>query len=65
MCTAELTWKSLTSETQHSIDAAIRRGPIIGLLAMRDAASPIRLPHAADLLAFRYRAGVETAAATG
>ena len=64
MCTAELTWESLLSETQHSIDAAICRGPILGLLSMREAAPAIRLPHAADLLAFRYRAGVGTEAAT-
>jgi hypothetical protein len=64
MCTAKLTWELLPSETQRSIDAAIRRGPILGLLAMREAAPPIRLPHAADLLAFRYKAGVGTEAAT-
>jgi hypothetical protein len=64
MCTAELTWESLPSETQHSIDAAICRGAILGLLAMREAVPPIRLPHAADLLAFRYKAGVGTKAAT-
>jgi len=63
MCAARLTWESLSSNTQRSIDAAICRGPILGLLAMREATPPIRLPHAIDLLAFRYNAGVGTGAA--
>jgi hypothetical protein len=57
-CEARLTWDSLTLETQHSIDAAIRRGPIQGVLAMSKATPPIRMPHSLDLLAFRERADV-------
>ena len=63
MCAAKLTWESLCPATQCSIDAAICRGPILGLLAMRELTQPIRLPHAADLLAFRNNAGVGTEAA--
>jgi hypothetical protein len=59
MCEARLTWASLTSETQHSIDAAIRRGPIQGLYVMSKVTPPIRLPHSLDLLVFRERAGVK------
>lgn len=62
MCTAKLTWEALSSGTQRSIDAAICRGPILGLLAMRELTPPIRLPHAADLLAFRHNAGIGTEA---
>ncbi|WP_344510925.1 hypothetical protein [Dactylosporangium maewongense] len=40
------------------IDGAIRRGNILGILAMREADPPIKLPHAMDVLEFRYRAGV-------
>jgi hypothetical protein len=59
MCEARLTWDSLASETQHSIDSAIRRGPIQGVLAMSEVTPPIRMPHSLDLLAFRERAGVK------
>jgi hypothetical protein len=58
MCEARLTWESLASETRHFIDAAIRRGPIQGVVAMSEANPPIRMPHSLDLLAFRERAGV-------
>ncbi|GIM95232.1 hypothetical protein [Paractinoplanes toevensis] len=55
MCAAGRTWESLSPEAQHAIDAATRRGPIAGLLAMRELTPPILLPHAADLLALRKR----------
>lgn len=60
MCEARLTWESLASETQHFIDAVIRRGgPIQGLVAMSEATPPIRMPDSLALLAFRERAGVK------
>lgn len=57
-CAAAATWKQLPASTQKMIDDAIRRGNVLGLLAMRAADPPIRLPHATDVLAFRHRAGV-------
>jgi hypothetical protein len=57
MCAARPTWESLTLEDQQAVDAAVRRGPIAGLLAMRQLTPPIRLPHAADLLDFRQPEG--------
>ncbi|MEU4164079.1 hypothetical protein [Actinoplanes sp. NPDC026670] len=57
MCEARLTWDSLALSTQHSIDAAIRRGPIQGVLAMSELTPPIRMPYSLDLLAFREREG--------
>ncbi|GLY05442.1 MULTISPECIES: hypothetical protein [Actinoplanes] len=56
-CGARQTWQALTPEDQRTVDAAVRRGSIVGLLAMRDLTPPIRLPHAADLLAFRQLHG--------
>jgi hypothetical protein len=61
LCAAAATWERLPADTREAIDAAIRRGAIAGLLAMRAADPPIRLPHAADLLAFRHNAGVASA----
>ena len=58
LCAAAATWDRLSADSREAIDAAIRRGAIQGLLAMREADPPIRLPHAADLLAFRHNAGV-------
>jgi hypothetical protein len=55
MCTARQTWQSLSVGDRQTVDAALRRGPIAALLAMRELTPPIRLPHAADLLAFRQR----------
>jgi hypothetical protein len=59
-CKAEVMWNSLDLDTQHAIDAAIRRGSISGLIAMRDATPPIRLPHAVDLLQLRQTSGVRS-----
>ncbi|MEV4135011.1 hypothetical protein AB0J72_22895 [Dactylosporangium sp. NPDC049742] len=56
---AAVTWERLPANMQALIDDAIRRGNIPGLLAMRAADPPIELPHAADVLAFRHRAGVD------
>ncbi|MET7426864.1 hypothetical protein [Dactylosporangium sp. NPDC005555] len=50
--------------TREAIDAAIRRGAMAGLLAMRAADPSVRLPDAADLLVFRRNAGV-TGGTTG
>lgn len=58
LCAAAATWDRLPAGTRKAIDDAIRRGAIAGLLAMRAADPPIRLPDAADLLAFRHNAGV-------
>ncbi|MEW2144076.1 hypothetical protein AB0869_14815 [Micromonospora vinacea] len=58
LCAAAETWERLPVETREAIDTAIRRAAMPGLLAMRAADPPIRLPHATDLLAFRYNAGV-------
>ncbi|MFI7209901.1 hypothetical protein ACIBP4_07050 [Micromonospora maritima] len=55
---AAATWNRLPADTREAIDGAIRRGVMPGLLAMRACDPPIRLPHAADLLAFRLSAGV-------
>ncbi|MEU0561236.1 hypothetical protein [Dactylosporangium sp. NPDC006015] len=57
-CAAAVTWERLPASTQTMIDDAIRRGNIPGLLAMRAADPPIKLPHAADVLALRHRAGI-------
>jgi hypothetical protein len=57
-CSAAVTWESLAPDTRHAIDTAICRGPMHGLIAMRDAAPPIRLPHALNVLHYRYRLGV-------
>lgn len=57
-CMAAATWESLDPDVQSAIDTAIRRGPILGLIAMRDATPPIRLPHAADVLHYRQCSGV-------
>ncbi|KAB1913136.1 hypothetical protein [Micromonospora sp. AMSO31t] len=57
-CSAAATWESLDPDVRSAIDAAIRRGLILGLIAMRDATPPIRLPHAADLLHYRLGSGV-------
>ncbi|NES30255.1 hypothetical protein GCE86_07880 [Micromonospora terminaliae] len=57
-CSAAAAWDSLDPDVQSAIDTAIRRGPIPGLIAMRDATPPIRLPHAADLLHYRLGSGV-------
>lgn len=59
MCEARLTWESLAAETQDLIDAAIRRGPVQGVVVMSEVTPPIRMPHSLDLLAFRERAGVK------
>jgi hypothetical protein len=61
LCAAAATWERLPADTQEAIDAAIRRGAIAGLLSMRAADPPIRLPHAVDVLAFRHNAGVADA----
>ena len=61
LCVAAATWERLLADTREAIDTAIRRGAIAGLLAMRAADPPIRLPRAADLLAFRHNAGVASA----
>lgn len=58
LCAAAATWDRLPADTREAIDAAIRRGAVPGLLAMRASVPPIRLPHAAELLAFRHNAGV-------
>jgi hypothetical protein len=63
-CKAQATWNSLDLDTQHAIDAAILRGPIQGLIAMRDATPPIRLLHAVDLLQYRYTSGVRSDASS-
>jgi hypothetical protein len=47
-CAAAATWQRLLTSTQTTIDVAIRRGNIPGLLAMRAADPPIKLPHAMD-----------------
>jgi hypothetical protein len=61
-CAAAATWERLPADTREAIDAAIRRhGAVAGLLAMRAADPPIRLPHATNLLAFRHNAGVASA----
>jgi hypothetical protein len=60
MCAARQIWEALPPETQHAIDAAIRRGPIAGLAAMSETTPPIRMPLATDLLAFRHQAGPPT-----
>ncbi|MBQ0902025.1 hypothetical protein [Micromonospora sp. U21] len=57
LCAAKATWESLPPETQRAIDAAITRGAIPGLLAMREADPPILLPQAMDVLQFRSYAG--------
>jgi hypothetical protein len=54
---------SLEPGARHTIDTAIRRGPIRGLIAMRDSTPPIRLPHAVDVLHYRYRSGVRSGTA--
>jgi hypothetical protein len=56
VCTAGQTWKSLPPADQQTINAALRRGRIAALIAMRDLTPPIRLPHATDLLVFLERA---------
>ncbi|HEX5512409.1 MAG TPA: hypothetical protein VFX41_11895 [Actinomycetales bacterium] len=53
LCAAKATWESLPPKTQRAIDAAITRGAIPGLLAMREADPPILLPQALDVLQFR------------
>jgi len=53
-CAAAVTWTALDPATQSTIDAAIRRGRILGLIAMYDALPPIRLPHAVDVLQYRH-----------
>jgi hypothetical protein len=58
LCAARATWDSLPADMQEAIDAAIRHGAIAGLVAMREANPPIRLPRAMDVLQFRYDAGV-------
>jgi len=57
-CAAAVTWAALDPDVQSTIDAAIRRGRILGLIAMRDAVPPIRLPHAVDVLQYRHSSGV-------
>ena len=61
LCAARATWESLPADMQQAIDVAIRRGPVAGLVAMREADPPIRLPHAVDVIQFRYNAGVGSA----
>ncbi|WP_432970572.1 hypothetical protein [Dactylosporangium sp. CA-233914] len=58
LCAAAAAWKQLPADAQEMIDGAICRGNIPGLLAMRAADPSIKLPHAMDVLEFRYRAGV-------
>jgi hypothetical protein len=58
LCAARVTWESLSPDTQRAIDTAINRGAISGLLAMRETTPTIRLPHAMDVLQFRYNSGV-------
>nr|GID86763.1 hypothetical protein Ade03nite_56870 [Actinoplanes derwentensis] len=62
-CKAEATWDSLDPDVKYAIDAEIRRGSIQGLIAMRDATPPIRLPHAVVLFHYRYASGVRSEAA--
>ena len=64
-CTAAVTWESLEPGARDVIDAAIRQGPIHGLMAMRDGTPPIRLPHSVGVLHYRYRSGVRSDAAAG
>jgi len=61
LCAAAANWERLPVDTREAIDAAIRRGAIAGLLSMRAADPPIRLPDAVDLLAFRQTCGVAEA----
>lgn len=58
LCVATATWEQLSAAAREMIDDAIRRGNTPGLLAMRAANPPINLPHAMDILEYRYRAGV-------
>ncbi|MEU6074014.1 hypothetical protein [Micromonospora sp. NPDC047074] len=62
LCAAAAAWKRLPANTRRRIDAAIRRGTMTGLMAMRTSDPPIKLPDAAELLAFRHAAGVTSAA---
>ncbi|SCE95698.1 hypothetical protein GA0074695_2451 [Micromonospora viridifaciens] len=61
LCAAKATWESLPPETQLAIDAAITRGAIPGLLAMRKADPPILLPQAMDVLQLRSDAALSDA----
>ncbi|GAA0433049.1 hypothetical protein Aca07nite_02600 [Actinoplanes capillaceus] len=56
VCEATRMWESLPPVIQETIDAAVRRGNMPGLFAMRESLPSFGIPQAMDLLVFRRAA---------